>query len=48
MNNNTIKQAPVMINYITVLIETLHRTSNKIGHITISEVHRVTKFQKTF
>ena len=39
MNNNTIKQAPIINNYITVLIETLHKTSNKKGHITISEVH---------
>ena len=28
-----------MHNYITVIIETLHKTSNKKGHITISEVH---------
>ena len=28
-----------MNNYITVLIETLRKTSNKKGHITILEVH---------
>ena len=28
MNNNTIKQVPIMNNCITVLIETLHKTSN--------------------
>ena len=41
MNNNTIKQVPVMNNYITVLIETLHKTSNKKGCITTSKAHRV-------
>ena len=38
MNSNTIKQAPIVNNSITVLIETLHKTSNKKGHIPISEV----------
>ena len=36
-----------MNNYITILIETLHKTSNKKGHITILEVYRVTEFQMT-
>ena len=47
MNNNTIKQAPIMNNYTTFLIETLHKTSNKKGHVTILEVHGVKEFQKT-
>ena len=46
MNNKTIKQATIMNDYITVLIETLHKTSNKKGYITISEVHRVKEFPK--
>ena len=47
MNNSTLIQVPIMNNYITVLIETLHKTSNKKGHIKISEVHKVNEFQKT-
>ena len=47
MNNNTIKQVPMMNTYITVLIEKIHKTSNKKGHITILEMHRVKEFQKT-
>ena len=45
--NKTVKQVPIMDNYVTPLIETLHKTSNKKGHITISEDHRVKEFQKT-
>ena len=36
-----------MKNYITILIETLHKTSNKKGHITMSEAHRFKEFKKT-
>ena len=36
-----------MNNYITVLIETLNITSNKKGHIMISEAYRVKELQKT-
>ena len=36
-----------MNNYITVPIETLHKTSNKKGHITILEAHRVKRIPKT-
>ena len=39
MDNNAVTQAPIMNNYITVLIETEHKTSNMKGHITIPEVH---------
>ena len=45
MNNNAIKQVPIMNNYITVLIETLHKTSNMKGHITTA--HRANEFQRT-
>ena len=46
MNNNTMKQASIMNNYITVLIEILCKTSNNKSKITTSEAHRVKEFQK--
>ena len=47
MNSNTIKQVPIVDNYITVQIKTLHKTSNMKGNITTLEAQRVKEFQRT-